>query len=76
MPGPYAGPVPIATTQHSTQQGMVQTPSFVFLGASADVGIFKNCFGDLTPNPHPNPNPNPNIPPTSLNFCRQSKRLG
>jgi predicted glycosyltransferase involved in capsule biosynthesis len=23
-----------------------QSPSFVFLGASADVGIFKNCFGD------------------------------
>lgn len=46
MPAPYTGPVPIATTQHNTQQGMVQTPSFVFLGASADVGIFKNCFGD------------------------------
>jgi len=28
------------------EQGKQQTPSFVFLGASADVGIFKNCFGD------------------------------
>jgi len=25
---------------------------------------------------YPNPNPNPNIPPASLNFRRQSKRLG
>lgn len=30
-----------------TEEGEVaHSPGFVFLGGSADVGVFKNCFGD------------------------------
>jgi len=38
--------VPIGSQATGVGEGTRQSPSFVFLGASADVGMFKNCFGD------------------------------
>jgi len=35
-----------AATAEALPTGQRASPSFVFLGGSAEVGVFKNCFGD------------------------------
>lgn len=37
---------PISSKAKGGNEGVKRSPSFVFLGASSDVGIFKNCYGD------------------------------